>query len=214
MSVKNKLMTGLTAQSAALRRLRSSYALLALALICAALAFIALGAYIRESGRSRVVPYLVTVDRQGVVLGKGIVSEASHLPQSVIAATLCSFIQNLRLVTPDRELQRGAVLEVYSHVQDDSKACRKLNDFYREHNPFAADTNVSVQMNNVISQSERTLQLDWTELHSGERRSKTLHYRALISFSCSGSVPDDPKLMLKNPLGIYIDDFVISEVLS
>lgn len=197
------------------RSLHGSMVLLIMALTSMSFSLIMLATVFYQSENARKIPYIVTLDRHGVVMGHGPVSPAAAVPETAIAATLSDFISELLLITADRELQTASIYSVYAHLPPGSQIEAQVRRFYESGNPFdlAVRGTRSVQMENVIRQSPRTWQIDFSEVSRSELATHTRRRRALVSYEL-GAVPDSPEVLLRNPLGIYVSDFVISEVLS
>ncbi len=197
------------------RYLQGRLALLLLALCAAAFGFISLGAFIVQSERSSLVPYLVTVDKQGVVLHQGKLDPHPEIPRQVIAATLCDFVQHVRAVSSDPTVQRAAITAAYAQVREGSAAQRELDSFFRTHNPFSRGEKERVQVviSNVIAQNGSTYQIDWQERSLSELAESSRAMRALISYETAGTSGISPENLLLNPLGIFVSDFVISDLL-
>lgn len=197
------------------KSLRGNLSLLVLALGSMGFAFAMLALTFYQYDSARMVPYIVTVDRQGVVLSSGAISPDYTVPGSVIASTLSDFISNIRGVSNDRDLQTRNIYRAYAHLIPNSTLEHKVRSFYESNNPFEAVKKYtrSVQVLNVISQSERTMQVDFTEHTRSDFGTKEKKMRALISYEL-GMVPNDPNTLLQNPLGIYVSDYVLSEVIS
>ncbi len=207
--------SGLEAVNLAVSYLKSRLALLLLALLCAAFGFISLGAYIVLAERSNLVPYLVTVDRQGVVLHQGTLNAHREVPPAAVAAVLSRFVQDVRRVSSDSQMQTAAITSAYSHIRDGSQAKVELDQYFRSSNPFERGRRerVDVIIANVIAQTGSTYQIDWVEKKSVEQVSSSRSMRALISYTL-GPVDDlSADNLLLNPLGIYVEDFVVSEVI-
>ncbi len=198
-----------------LTHLKGRIALLLTAFIGAAFGFVSLGAYIVQSQRSELVPYLVTVDKQGVVLNQGPIQAQTDIPEAAVASALCSFVSNVRRVSSDDGAQRAAITAVYSHIKDGTPAQAELDRFYNQQNPFERGRKERVEavISNVIAQAGSTYQIDWQERVTGEMSSRVTNMRALISYEVSGSRGLSPEDLLLNPLGIYVTDFVVSPLL-
>lgn len=196
-----------------------------------ALSFFCLAALIAQSSRPALQPYVVTVDRQGVVLNRGPLTPASEaLTPALIAAELSDFVRNVRMVTPDKTLQRELMTKAYALVAPNSKVFFDLDAYFNAHNPLSnkAPYAVSVDILNVIATGEHTLQIDWREQsHAGaadstisapaESYERTM--RALVSFEqdsalTQGTAEGSERLLLLNPLGLIVTEFVVSDVMA
>ncbi len=210
-----QLMRGVGAVNLTIAYLKNRLALVLLALLGASFGFICLGAFIWQSSRSQLVPYVVSVDKQGVVLNQGPLDSDVTVPPQVVAATLCSFITNLRQVSVDAAMQRAAITAVYSHIQEGSMAQQEVDKFYQTDNPFARGEKerVTVEIANVIAHSGQSYQIDWQERVEGKLSVSERKMRALISYEVLGGQDLEAQNLILNPLGIYVSDFVISQVL-
>ena len=158
----------------------------------------------------KYIPYIVELDKLGVVVKASPASVAQKADDRVIKATLADFISNVRLVTPDIGLQRKAVQSVFAHVGSQDPAMQWLTQWYRV-DPLARskDYIVSTEVNSILKQSDITWQVEWVEFvrnHQGELISSDT-YRALISVyqsQSSDSISQDD--LLKNPLSIFVKD--------
>ncbi|MCR5085565.1 MAG: hypothetical protein K6A65_08720 [Succinivibrionaceae bacterium] len=180
-----------------------------------AFGFACLAALIHQGTQSRLVPYLVTVDRQGVVLAHGELQPSAEIPPQAIAAAACDFIRDLRLVTQDQSLQHRAILRAYSHLREGSAASAAVDAHYRDSNPFSAAESGSteVRVTNVLLASERTLQVDWQETVRAGQAEVRRAYRGLLTFA-RGEPDQDPGRLLLNPLGIFFEELSVSEVIG
>ena len=197
------------------RSLHGSMVLLIMTMASMSFSLIMLATVFYQSENARMIPYIVTLDRHGVVMGHGPVSPAPEIPETAIAAALSGFISELLLITADRELQTASIYSVYAHLLPGSQLEAQIKHFYESGNPFdlAGRGTRSVQLENVIRQSERTWMIDFTEVSRSELATRTRRKRALVSYEL-GAVPDSPKVLLRNPLGIYITALETSEVMN
>ena len=197
------------------RSLHGSMVLLIMTMASMSFSLIMLATVFYQSENARMIPYIVTLDRHGVVMGHGPVSPAPEIPETAIAAALSGFISELLLITSDRELQTASIYSVYAHLLPGSQLEAQIKHFYESGNPFdlAGRGTRSVQLENVIRQSERTWMIDFTEVSRSELATRTRRKRALVSYEL-GAVPDSPKVLLRNPLGIYITALETSEVMN
>ena len=196
-----------------------------------ALSFFCLAALIAQSGRPALQPYVVTVDRQGVVLNRGPLTPASEaLSPALVAAELADFVRNVRMVTPDKTLQRELMTKAYALVAPNSKVFFDLDAYFNAHNPLSnkAPYAVSVDILNVIATGEHTLQIDWREQsHAGAADTALTRpdasyertMRALVSYEqdsalTQGSAEGSERLLLLNPLGLIVTEFVVSDVMA
>ncbi len=184
------------------------------------LALSAIAGVIYIGSQSKFIPYVVTVDSLGQAVAVKRADIMAPVDKRVIMATLASFINDLRIVTPDVTVQKNAVLNIYAYFNSTDPATRKTNEFFanKEINPFkrAETETVNVNIISVIQQSQETWQVFWTEEvrdRKGRIKAKP-KFRANINIYVmppSTSRTDDD--IQKNPLGIIIKDYFIASQL-
>jgi type IV secretion system protein VirB5 len=162
------------------------------------------GGLLWQSMQSRVVPYIVEVDRLGEPRA---VSEAERNYQPTdpqIAWHLARFIADVRSVSLDPVLMRQNWLSAYDFVTN--RGAHFLNDYARQTGPFAnvGERTSSVQVTSVVRASDRSFQLKWVET-SFDRGSLigTAHWTAILTIL--SKPPTSSDILRKNPLGIYVD---------
>jgi type IV secretion system protein VirB5 len=157
-----------------------------------------------QSLQSRIVPYVVEVDKLGEARA---VSEAEKNFQPTdpqIAWHLAEFISNIRSVSLDPVVMRRNWLSAYDFVTD--RGAHFLGDYARDANPFAkvGESSVSVQVTSVVRASDRSFQVKWIET-SFERGSLTASTRWTAILTIVAKPPSSAEILRKNPLGIYVD---------
>lgn len=186
------------------------------------IALAGVGGMIHIGSQSKFIPYVVKVDTLGQALAVSPAQQAAPVDQRVIHATVASFINDIRLVTPDVALQRKAVFRVYSVLSTNDPATAKANEWLNgtdESSPFkrAAKETVSTEILSVIPQTPDTWQVDWTETprdRQGVAQDKPFRMRALVTVYTVATTPQTTdEQMRNNPLGIYIRDFSWSKQL-
>lgn len=146
--------------------------------------------------QAKYIPFVIKVDKLGQPLAVSVADKAAPVDSRVIQATLASFINDARMVTPDVTVQRNAVFRIYAHLN----------------NPFrrAEKELVSIEITSVLQQSDETWQIDWKETVTDRQgvRISDFRMRALLMVHV---VPPTNRTseeqIRKNPLGIYIRDF-------
>lgn len=161
-------------------------------------------ALVWSSGRSRVIPYVVAVDRLGAPVAVG-PAEAGHRPgDAEIAWHLSRFIEQVRTVSLDPVLMRRDWLDAYAHATPRGGAF--LTAHARAADPFAriGERSVSVQVTSVVRASDRSFQVKWVE-NAFERGSPagTSDWTAMLSVDVRP--PRDAETLRRNPLGLYVD---------
>lgn len=165
--------------------------------------FVSAGSY-QLATRSRVVPYIVTVDSLGQPVAFGPVEPLKHLDERLYRYLLSLWLFNARSVVSDTEAQKALLFSAYAYAEGD--ATTFLNTHYRENSPFARakDTTVSVQVNSVLKLSPRTWQIEWTETSrtavlGGTSQEK---WRAVVETRLEPPAKTDA--ILANPVGLWL----------
>ncbi|CAN5170650.1 conjugal transfer protein TrbF [soil metagenome] len=157
-----------------------------------------------QSMQSRVIPYVVEVDRLGEVRAVGEAETGYRPTDPQIAWHLGRFIENIRSTSLDPVLMRRAWLSAYDFVTE--RGGRFLGDYARQADPFAGigERTVSVQVISVIRASDRSFQVKWSETLF-ERGSQTSTSRWTAILTIISRPPTSADVLRKNPLGIYVD---------
>jgi type IV secretory pathway TrbF-like protein len=193
-------------------------ATLALSLITLA----SIGGLIHIGSQSKFIPYIVEVDKLGKPLAVSPAQQISVVNDNVIHASVASFINDARMVTPDVTLQRQAILRLYAALIPSEPATAKMNEHLNgdpESNPFAraANETVSIQIVNVLRQTPQTWQVDWVETirdRKGSVLQEPFRMRALVTTNIITPTPDTTEAQIRNnPLGVYVTDFTWSKTL-
>ena len=162
------------------------------------------GGRLWQSMQSRVVPYVVEVDRLGEASAVAQLKEGYQPTDPQIAWHLGRFISNVRSVSLDPVLMRQNWLSAYDFVTE--RGSRFLNEYARSAQPFAkvGDRTVSVQVTSVVRASDRSFQVKWTET-AYERGSLAGTSRWTAILSVQVKQPASADELRKNPLGLHID---------
>ncbi len=159
------------------------------------------------ASQTKFVPYVVEVDKLGSEVAIARADRATFTPdQRIIRAQLAQWISDARSVSSDPDAERTALTRVYSMLATTAKPY--LDEWYTAHSPFdagAKDT-VSVTVDAVLPQSDKTYQLQWTEDERGldGGHVSTTHWVAQITVGLKP--PSDEATILRNPTGLYVTD--------
>lgn len=182
----------------------------------------AVGGVIHIGSQSKFVPYVVERDNLGRLGTPVVLDRASPVDPRSIEATVRTFIEDARLVTPDIALQRKAIFRVYAHLAPNEPATTKMNEWLNgtpTSNPFkrAEGEAVSTEINSVLPQTPTTWQVDWTETTrdlTGATKSQPTRMRALVTIYTAPATSKTSKEQLdNNPLLIFVRDFSWSKQL-
>lgn len=166
-----------------------------------------------QSMQSRVVPYVVEVDRLGEVRAVAPAIQNYQPTDAQIAWHLGRFIAGVRGVSVDPVLVRRNWLDAYDFATD--RAAVFLNDYARATDPFAAigTRSVSVQVTSVVRASDSSFQVKWTEqVYERGSLARTERWTAILTTVIQP--PRSAEVLRKNPLGLYVNAIAWSRELD
>lgn len=162
------------------------------------------GGLLWQSLQSRVVPYVVEIDRLGEARAVEPAARSYQPTDPQVAWFLSRFITDVRARSLDPVLMRGDWLSAYDFTT--KRGALFLGDYARASNPFAqvGERTVSVQITSVVRASDKSFQVKWVET-AYERGAQTgqSHWTAILTVMMAP--PSNAETLRKNPLGIYID---------
>lgn len=193
-----------------------------LAILCLMITLASIAGVIYIGSQSKFIPYIVRVDKLGEALAVSRADQAQVLDERIVHAALASFIQDLRVVTPDVALQRKAIFRTYALLSSGDPAIHKANQWYNavaENNPFkrAETSTVNAEIVSVLPQSSETWQVDWLEKvydRQGQPVEVPYQMRALIRiYQKPATQTTTEEEIRNNSLGIYVQDFSWSRLM-
>lgn len=184
------------------------------------IALASVGGLIHIGSKSQFIPYIVEVDQLGAIQAAGPLSATDASNPRVIKSTVSEFIENARLVSPDLELQRKAIFDLYAHLAPGDPATTKMNEWLNgdeNANPIKRSETemVSIEIRSVLPQTQSTWQVDWIETtrnRQGSMESEPEQMRSLVTVYTAESLATNEKQRRLNPLGIYVRDFSWSKL--
>jgi type IV secretory pathway TrbF-like protein len=203
----NHMMAGLIAST----RMWQCIGLLALFISVACV-----GGMIHIGSQSKFIPLVFQQDADGNTIS---VTRADQVQPAKIAdfrTAVANFITHIRLVTPDTELQRKAIFQVYSYLSEEDPATQKATEYLngsQESNPFnrAINETVDVEIRSVLQQTKSTWQVDWLETvrnRDGSLKEPPYLMRALVTIYQSEPSSNTTNIeALRNPHFIFVRDF-------
>lgn len=162
------------------------------------------GGLVWQSNQSRVVPYVVQVDRFGAVQAIGPAIQNYTPTDAEIAWYLARFITDVRSLSLDPVVVRRNWLEAYDYATDHGAAF--LNQYAKANDPFKAvgERTASVQVTSVVRVSDTSFQVNWTEqIFQHNTLANTEHWTAILSIVTKQ--PATAETLKKNPLGLYVN---------
>lgn len=168
-----------------------------------ALAFVLAGGLVWRSTQSFVTPYVVELTSDGAVRTVGPATETYEPTDAQIAYHLAGFIKNTRGISIDPVVVRQNWLVAYDYATD--RAAATLNDYAREHDPFAdvGSRSVSVDVTSVVRSSDDSFTVRWREtaFRNGAEIGRET-WTATLSVVLDP--PRDADTLHRNPLGLYV----------
>lgn len=161
-------------------------------------------ALVWQSMQSRVVPYVVEVDKLGQALAVAPADAQFNPRDPQIAWHLGRFITHIRSRSLDAVLMRENWLAAYDFASE--RGALFLGEYARAANPFAevGRRTVSVQVTSVVRASENSFRINWTEqAYERGSRSGTSRWTAVVTVKLHP--PRSAEVLRKNPLGLYVD---------
>jgi type IV secretion system protein TrbF len=166
-----------------------------------------------QSVQSRVVPYVVEVDRLGAAQSIAAVGADYQPTDPQIAWHLAKFIANVRGLSLDPVLVRENWLSAFDYATD--RGAIFLGDYARTANPLAnVGTNtIAVQVTSVVRASDRSFQVKWREqVFERGALASTSEWTAILTIIIQP--PKSADVLRKNPLGLYVDAIAWSRELE
>lgn len=157
-----------------------------------------------QSLQSRVVPYVVRVDRLGNAQAVAPATAGYQPDDTEIAYFLAKFVTDVRSLSIDPVVVRDDWLEAYDFATDHGAVF--LNEYARVNDPFKAvgARTVSVQVSSVVRVSDGSFQVKWVEeTYDHDALAKTEHWTAILSVATKD--PPNADVLRKNPLGLYVN---------
>jgi len=174
------------------------------AILALFIASILAGGTIWLAAQTKLVPYVVEVDKLGSAIAVSRADRAYAPDQRIVRAQVAQWIVDARSVSSDPIAERAALTRTYSMIATTAKPY--LDDWYGKHSPFqvAARDTVSATVDAVLPQSDTTYQVQWSEEQRGldGSRATTSHWEADVTVGVNP--PSDEATILHNPMGIYI----------
>lgn len=171
------------------------------------------GGLIWSLSQSRVVPYVVQVDRLGAAQAVAPADVQYQPTDPQIAYFLAQFITDVRALSIDPVVVRDNWLQAYGFATDHGAVF--LNDYAQANDPFkhVGARTVSAQVTSVVRVSDNSFQVKWIEqTYDHDAVAKTEHWTAILSVVTKE--PENADVLRKNPLGLYVNGINWSRELS
>jgi type IV secretion system protein TrbF len=164
-------------------------------------------AYVQVASSSRVVPYVVEVDRLGQAVAFGPAEPLQKPDQRVLVRDLSTLIRNLRSITPDVGLQVRMIQDAYAYL--DAAAAKFLNEYFADprNNPrvLSQDISRAVDITSVLPiPNSDSWKIQWTELdrphNGGVAQSRVWEAYLTVRHM----PPETAETIQTNPFGVFV----------
>jgi type IV secretion system protein VirB5 len=161
--------------------------------------------------QSRVVPYIVEINSQGGVVGVAPAERQYEPNEAQLRYFLANFVELIGTIPIDPVVAKKNWLTAYGYVTENG--ARLLNTYATNADPFGriGKQRVEILVRNALRESDRSFQLTWNETVFDPTGAIVSRRERTGLFSVVVLQPRTEEQILKNPLGIYIDNFSISE---
>lgn len=184
-------------------------------LVMSCLVFFSWIAYVRLANKTKLVPFIVEIDKERKTTFVGRMDQISYVADdSVVFSILNEFVINVRSISLDKVFTYRKIKMEYSFLGKDMK--NKMNGDINALNlekKFKDKQTVDVQVTSMLKNSDNIYQINWTEKYYTDG-----NYTSLKKWTGVFSITQDKNLseedILINPLGIIIQDYHITADLS
>ncbi len=182
--------------------------------LCFVLALVLLGAIAGltwQGSQSKVIPYVVVLDKAGQELHTGIASKSSTSDIKIFKKELGSFVKKNRLASVDRQLMLQNIKWTYAHLLPSTTAYKKINAYFKKNNPFeliSRETRIVDKINSILPVTDNTWAMEWQETRRNTSDGdiiETAEYKAILTVL--KKAPETEEQWDHNPFGIWIIDF-------
>jgi len=165
--------------------------------------------------QNKLVPYVVEINKEGVAVSVRRVTRTTPQDENIIRSMLSRFIRDWRSVYVDAEAQRLAIDSAFSMLPSGTSANTKVSSWFRANMPFdrAESETVTVQLRSVLRLTTQTIQVEWDEARH-TRAGDLIDIRSWqANLNIVFKSPETDSEIIKNPIGLYIEEIHYSELL-
>ena len=172
--------------------------------------FINLMLFIHYANQQKTVPILINVMPSGEAQYLGEVRQAQiQVPEAAIIFQIRSFLTNLRSVSTDPQVVYTNIDNCYAMVTSTYEPI--MTRMLRANNPFDLVGRIrrSVEIESIIRITQDTYQIDWIDVVFDGANRRNTRMRGLITIRL---LPVTDSTIRRNPLGIYVENFEMTEL--
>lgn len=187
---------------------KRNWQLMAFALV-GMLAFVT-SAYVRLASSSRVVPYVVEVDRLGQIVAVGTAEQLTTPDQRLVASQLAQFVRSIRTVLPSAAAAAQAEMVRRGYAYVAPEAAGFLNDYFGSprNDPRLLGTRITRQVDvaSVLRVPNSDVwRLQWSETERSTQAGGPVRTTAWEGYvTVSIAPPATAEAVQDNPLGLYV----------
>lgn len=162
-----------------------------------------------ETRQSRIVPYIVEVDKLGQAVPVKRADRMAKVGQNVLSAVIAHFLIQVREIVGDPVAEKQIVSEAHHFLLPGAAAARVVDQFLESRDIYhiGAKLSLTVRIRSIVWKSGRTCLVGWTEtvwLPDGSTRPNG-SYEAFVTVKLVPPVSSGTPGFSENPLGVYID---------
>lgn len=179
------------------------------------LCLLALAGNIYQLQQTKIIPYIVEVDKLGNAAATRSVQEGGEIPIRVIQAELVNVVTRWRTVTADIDLQKKMLSRLAAYIGGSAQGA--LAEWFTQNNPYkrAEKVLVSVDVAGMpLPVSKDSWRVAWKETvrsHTGATLEVT-PYEATLSIIIVP--PKDEAQIMANPAGIIVTSLSVGKILQ
>jgi type IV secretion system protein VirB5 len=161
--------------------------------------------------QSKLVPYVVEVDKTGNAIMTGFAEKMKPIDERVTRGQLRQFVNGMYTSITDKEYQYRLIDQTYAMVTANSIASKKIIEFFTKRKPLLMTENVRVVVESVSQQSTLTYQMDFTEEYRDSKGflDRKVRHRMVVTVQYTTPVGD---AVIKNPTGLEVIDFDVQDI--
>ncbi len=167
-------------------------------------------AYVRLASSSRVVPYVVEVDRLGQIVAVGTAEQLTTPDQRLVASQLAQFVRSIRTVLPSAAAAAQAEMVRRGYAYVAPEAAGFLNDYFGSprNDPRLLGTRITRQVDvaSVLRVPNSDVwRLQWSETERSTQAGGPVRTTAWEGYvTVSIAAPATAEAVQDNPLGLYV----------
>lgn len=193
----------------------------AMALVSSLTTLACIAGLMHVAAQSKFIPLVFQQDNMGNLISLSRADRIAEAKPEDFRKVAAEFIENLRTITPDVDLQRKSLDKAYAYLKSGDPAKTKANAFFTstpESSPLvrASKEVVNLEIRSVIQESDSSWQIDWIETvrnRDGSLKEPPFAMRAILSLyqDKNFNAPNDTAV-LRNPHFLFVRDFHISKL--